>query len=79
MSDVREMRIFSAEQIIVPDEFPGIIKNYTKEVIRNGPDNIVTFSRMYFEELLKERGYFDEPIRDRVDIKAKEFYLSHKD
>ena len=65
---MREMRIFSAEQIVVQDEFPGIIKNYTKEVIRNGPDNIVTFSRMYFEELLKERGYFDEPIRDRVDI-----------
>lgn len=34
---------------------------------------------MYFEELLRNRGYFDEPNRDRVDIQAKEFYLSHKD
>jgi hypothetical protein len=41
MSNIREMRIFSAEQIVVPDEFPGIIKNYTKEVIRNSPENIV--------------------------------------
>ena len=79
MSNVREMRIFSAEQIVVPDEFPGIIKNYTKEVIRNNPENVVTFSRLYFEELLKERGYFDAPNREKVDVRTKEFYLSHKD
>ena len=62
------MRIFSAEQIVVPDDFPGIIKNYTKEVIRNGPDNVIQFSRLYFEELLRERGYFDEPNREKVDV-----------
>ena len=28
MADVREMRIFSAEQIDVPDAFPGILKNF---------------------------------------------------
>ena len=41
MSNVREMRIFAAEQIVVPDDYPGIIKNYTKEVIRSQPENIV--------------------------------------
>lgn len=30
------MRIFSAEQIIVPDEFPKILKDFTKEVVRKG-------------------------------------------
>jgi hypothetical protein len=29
------MRIFAAEQIEVPDEFPGILKNFVKEVVRN--------------------------------------------
>jgi len=41
MSNVREMKIFAAEQIIVPDNFPGIIKNYTKEVIKASPENVV--------------------------------------
>ena len=54
--DVREMRIFSAEQIEVPDAFPGILKNFVKEVVRAQPDEIVSFSRQYFEDLLKARG-----------------------
>ena len=36
MSNVKEMRIFAAEQIIVADEFPKILKDYTKEVVRKG-------------------------------------------
>jgi len=35
MSNVRDMRIFAAEQIEVPDNFPGIIKNFVKEVVRS--------------------------------------------
>ena len=50
------MRIFSAEQIEVPDAFPGILKNFVKEVVRAQPDEIVSFSRQYFEDLLKARG-----------------------
>jgi hypothetical protein len=38
MSNVRDMYIFSAEQIEVPDPFPGILKNFVKEVVRNQPD-----------------------------------------
>lgn len=52
MSNVREMRIFSAEQIIVPDEFPKILKDYTKEVVRKGvigESDILKFSIAYFE------------------------------
>jgi hypothetical protein len=45
MADLREMRIFSAEQIIVPDDLPAILKNYSKEVIRNNPPDIIKFSR----------------------------------
>lgn len=37
MSNVHDMYIFSAEQIEVPDAFPGILKNFVKEVVRNQP------------------------------------------
>ena len=48
MADVREMRIFSAEQIVVPEDLPEILKDFSKEVIRNNPPDIVKFSREYF-------------------------------
>lgn len=57
MADVGEMRIFNAEQIDVHPDLPGILKAYSKEVIRQGPDNVITFSRKYFEEILKNKGY----------------------
>jgi len=79
MSNVREMRIFAAEQIEVPDEFPGILKSFVKEVVRNHPENIVEFSREYFENLLKERGMYEAPDRQRVEVNAKDFYLTHQD
>ena len=48
--DVREMRIFSADQIDVPQKLPEILKNFSKEVIRNNPENLLEFCREYFEE-----------------------------
>lgn len=53
------MHIFAAEQIMVPDEFPKILKDFTKEVVRkgvSGEQDIVKFSLAYFEQLLRERG-----------------------
>ena len=40
-------RIYSAEQIVVPPELPELLKNFTKEVIRHSPQDIVGFSREY--------------------------------
>lgn len=45
MADVKQMRIFCAEQIEVPPQLPEILKNYSKAVIRNNPNDIVDFSR----------------------------------
>lgn len=73
------MRIFAAEQIEVPDAFPGILKNFVKEVVRAQPDEIISFSRQYFEDLLKVRGNFEAPQRERVEMNPKEFYLKHQD
>ena len=80
MSNVKDMRIFAAEQIEVPDDFPGILKNFLKEVVRRQPgeEDHVSFSRQYFEDLLRERGYFNAPTRDKVEFTTKEFYLSHQ-
>jgi hypothetical protein len=55
MADVREMRIFSADQIVVPEELPQILKEFSKEVIRQNPDDLVKFGREYFEMKLKEQ------------------------
>ena len=48
MADVREMRIFSADQIQVPEELPQILKEFSKEVIRSNPSDVVEFSMKYF-------------------------------
>ena len=47
MSNVREQRIYCAEQIYVPENLPIIIKHYSKEVIRNQPEDIIDFSVKY--------------------------------
>ena len=59
MADVREQRIYCAEQIVVPDELPNILKHYSKAVIKENPSNkaqIVSFSAKYFKELLDQQG-----------------------
>jgi Regulatory subunit of type II PKA R-subunit len=55
MADVREMRIFSADQIEVPADLPTILKDYSKEVIRNNPKDLVKFSREYFDQKVAEK------------------------
>ena len=55
MADVREMRIFSAEQIEVPEDLPTILKDFSKEVIRSNPRDLVRFSREYFEKKCAEK------------------------
>ena len=55
MADVREMRIFSADQIHVPEDLPQILKEFSKEVIRNNPTDLVQFSKDYFEKKHSEQ------------------------
>ena len=55
MADVREMRIFSAEQIVVPEDLPEILKDYSKEVIRNNPNDIIKFRKEYFTRKAAEQ------------------------
>ena len=43
-------RIFSAEQIEVHPELPGILKDYSKAVIRANPKDLLAFSAEYFRK-----------------------------
>jgi Ca2+-binding EF-hand superfamily protein len=38
-----------AKQFQVPPEFPDILKDFTREVLRNQPENITEFAAKYFE------------------------------
>ena len=58
MADVREQRIYCAEQIVVPQELPNILKHYSKAVIKENPstsEQIISFSANYFKNLLAEQ------------------------
>ncbi len=71
MADIKEMRIFCAEQIEVPDALPEILKNYSKAVIRNNPENIISFSRKYFEDLKAERDKNKKDSEATLDAETK--------
>ena len=71
MADIKEMRIFCAEQIEVPDSLPEILKNYSKAVIRNNPENIISFSRKYFEDLKAERDKNKKDSEATLDAETK--------
>ena len=46
-------RIFSPDQITVPSDLPEVLKKWTKEVIRNNPDDILRFSAEYFQKQIE--------------------------
>ena len=71
MADIKEMRIFCAEQIEVPDALPEILKNYSKAVIRENPENIISFSRKYFEDLKAERDKDKKQSEATLDAETK--------
>ena len=71
MADIKEMRIFCAEQIEVPDALPEILKNYSKAVIRENPENIISFSRRYFEKLKAERDMNKKESEATLDAETK--------
>ena len=58
MADVLKQRIFSAEQIVVHSQLPQILLEFSKEVIKSNPGDLVSFSRQYFEQKLRESGFY---------------------
>ncbi len=71
MQDVREQRIYCAEQIFVPDDLPLIMKNFTKAAIREQPKDLVGFAVAYFEEEVKRQVTAEEPNPSAVEKPAE--------
>lgn len=78
MSDIKEMRIHSAEQIKMTTDLPKVLLEYSKEVIRSSPQDIIKFSRAYFESKLKEQGYFEDH-RDKLEVNLNKVELKKTD
>ncbi|KAI9190037.1 hypothetical protein H9P43_001470 [Blastocladiella emersonii ATCC 22665] len=47
--------IYCREQIKIPPAFPDILKNYSKFIIKNQPDDIVAASADYFNNLARQQ------------------------
>ena len=60
-------RIFSADQIVVHPELAKIIREYTKTVIRQNPDDLLEFSWQYFKKKIE----VEEQKREKM-LKAEE-------
>ena len=43
----------------IPDKFPAILEDFTKEVLRDQPDNIEAYSFYYFKALEEVFSYFN--------------------
>ena len=61
MQDVREQRIYCAEQIFVPDDLPLVMKNFTKAAIREQPKDLLAFGMAHFAEKIRKKGSGEEP------------------
>jgi hypothetical protein len=68
--------LFSAEQIKIPSDLPEIMKNYTKYVIKNQPQDIISASAEYFSRLSKQKSSSPSKRLDKVQLEA--FYNKFK-
>ena len=62
MADVKEMRIFCAEQIEVPDALPEILKNYSKLYQRNVQEKNLNLNGIF----LKNINDFSKKIQNKI-------------
>lgn len=63
-----QQRLFSAEQVVVHSTMPALLLDYSKEVIRANPANLVLFSKNYFKQRLLDAGTFDQPSALEVKV-----------
>ncbi|GBG27587.1 Ropporin-1-like protein [Hondaea fermentalgiana] len=58
-----DTRIFQAEQIVIRPEMAGILKEWSKAIIRQQPSNIADIHRISYE-------HFAKKVDDREDNAA---------
>lgn len=75
--------MYCAEQIIVPPDLGDILKAYSKEVIRNNPEDIYEFSSRYFAQFVTKeaRISLDQLVmlRERMDTEFPDGQISQED
>ncbi len=65
-------------QLAIPEGFPGIIKELTREILRDQPENINAYAANYFERMLSQQyggGGSGQPTgggRSEIDIESLE-------
>ncbi|KAK1172792.1 ropporin-1-like protein isoform X1 [Acipenser oxyrinchus oxyrinchus] len=57
--------MFSAQQINIPTELPGIPKQFTKAAIRTQPHDVLQWSAAYFSSLSSEETL---PVKERLEM-----------
>ena len=57
MINLREQKIYCAEQIYVPQDLTKVLKKYSKSVIRNQPQDLLYYSMRYFQKLHTETAH----------------------
>ena len=50
----------------VPKDFPSVLKAFTREVLRNQPENIYEFGASYFTEVLAQKAAADAENSEAV-------------
>merc|ERR1719174_2991926 len=59
--------IYCAEQIVLPQDLPEVLKNFTKEVIRHDPEDVLQFSALYFDNLAQVSQTLEEVVPPTLD------------
>jgi len=69
MPEKTDEPMYCHQQIIIPPEFPDILKQFTKAAIRTQPADALTWSAAYFDALSKGEK---PPIKERLDFRLGE-------
>jgi len=62
------------KQFAIPDAFPQVLKDFTREILRNQPENIYEFGYNYFKEKaeqMKKTESTTQPSQDSVEDSSK--------
>ena len=72
---------YFTKRLKVPDEFPEILKSFTREILRNQPSNIYEFGANYFAEMSAQANMLmqeqDDGANELFSAAEMEEYLSN--
>lgn len=56
---------------MVHSDLPKILLEYSKEVIKNNPSDLVSFSKEYFQQKLRDTGFYEDTL-EKLDVSVKD-------